>query len=199
MLVDAELGLTADPYASFEGWYAAAEQAAPQPEAVALATVDAEGRPSVRMVLYRGVRDGRFRFYTNYGSRKGLELADNPHAALLFYWQPLRRQVRIEGRIEPLSAADSDAYFATRDRDSQVGAWASRQSVPIADRAALEARMADFQARFEGGEVPRPPFWGGYGLRPACFEFWQNRPNRLHDRYCYTPTEHGWQAHRLSP
>ena len=197
--VDEELSLEADPFRSLATWYAAAEQADPQAYAMALATVDAAGRPGLRMVLYRGLSAGALRFYTNYASRKAHELAANPHAALLFHWQPLRRQVRIEGRVAPLPAADSDAYFATRDRESQLGAWASRQSTPIASREALLAGMERMRERFAGQAVPRPPNWGGYGLVPDAFEFWQNRPNRLHDRLRYEHSGDAWRVERLSP
>jgi pyridoxamine 5'-phosphate oxidase len=212
MWIDAELKLEADPRRSFDRWYAAAEAADPQPQAMALATVDGAGQPHARMVLFRGWSEGGLRFFTNYTSGKGGELAANARAALLFYWQPLHRQVRIEGTVERLARAESEAYFASRDRESRLGAWASRQSTPIASRAALEQRMEAMRARFGKGngkgegksegeeeEVPCPPFWGGYRLRPALFEFWQNRPNRLHDRFRYLPAGEGWRAERLSP
>jgi pyridoxamine 5'-phosphate oxidase len=198
--VDEELALQADPWASFAAWYAAAEAAAPDhAHEVALATVDAGGQPALRMVLYRGVRAGALSFFTNYASRKAVELAANPAAALLFYWRPLRRQVRIEGRVSPLPTAESDAYFASRDRESQLGAWASRQSAPIASREALLAELERMRERFAGQPVPRPEHWGGYGLAPERFEFWQNRPNRLHDRFRYQRAGEGWQARRLQP
>ncbi|HKI97950.1 MAG TPA: pyridoxamine 5'-phosphate oxidase [bacterium] len=197
--IDAELRLEPDPYSSFETWYAAAEAVVAQPHAMALATVDGEGRPSLRMVLFRQVADGAFRFYTNCGSRKAAELAANPAAALLFHWHPLGRQVRLEGRVSPLADEDSDAYFATRDRESQLGAWASRQSAPLASREALQAEMARMRERFADRPVPRPEHWGGYGLVPERFEFWQNRPNRLHDRFRYERESGGWRVERLSP
>ena len=197
--VDAELGLAADPYRSFDTWYEAAAAADPQPYAMALATVDAQGQPSLRMVLFRGVVAGALRFYTNYGSRKAAELTANPRSALLFHWPALHRQLRIEGRVSILPAAESDAYFATRDRESQLGAWASHQSAPLASREHLLERMERFRERFAGGAVPRPPHWGGYGLLPARFEFWQNRANRLHDRYRYDRSGAGWQVQRLAP
>lgn len=199
MLIDPELALDSDPYRSFATWYAAAESADPRPDAVALATADAGGPPSLRIVLFRGVQGGGFRFFTNYDSRKGRQLATNPYAALLFYWQPLGRQVRLEGRVEPLAPPESDAYFATRDRESQLSAWASRQSEPIASREALMAKVEALRERFAGGDVPRPEFWGGYCLLPSQFEFWHHRENRLHDRFRYTLGAEGWLVNRLSP
>lgn len=197
--VDAELALQADPFRSLDAWYAEAEAVDPQAHAMALATVDAEGRPTLRMVLYRGVSAGALRFYTNYGSRKAHELAANPQAALLFHWKPLGRQIRIEGRVAQLSAADSDAYFATRDRESQLGSWASRQSEPMASREVLLAELERMRERFAGQPVPRPEHWGGYGLTPQRFEFWQNRPSRLHDRFRYDRDGEAWRVTRLQP
>lgn len=199
MIIDAELGLEADPFGSFDRWYAAAEAADPQPDAMALATVDGAGRPSLRMVLYRGRSEGGFRFFTNYRSRKGEELAANPQAALLFYWQPLRRQVRIEGHVEMLPGEESDAYFDSRDPESRLAAWASRQSASLPSREALLEDMERMRERFSGESPPRPGFWGGYRLLPRRFEFWQNRPNRLHDRMLYVSEDEGWRAERLSP
>jgi pyridoxamine 5'-phosphate oxidase len=197
--VAAELGLQADPYPSFAAWYAAAEQADAQPQAMALASVDAAGQPSARMVLLRGVVEGAFCFFSHYAGRKARELAANPRAALLFYWQPLGRQVRIEGSVAALPAAHSDAYFAGRDRESQLGAWASAQSEPIASREALLAELERARERFAGAPVPRPAHWGGYGLLPQAFEFWQNRPNRLHDRFRYQRAGQAWRVERLAP
>lgn len=197
--VEEELRLEAGPFRSFETWFAAAEAVDAQANAMALATVGPDGQPSLRMVLYRGMEAGGPRFFTNLASRKAHELAAQPAAALLFHWQPLRRQVRIEGTVAPLPAASSDAYFAGRDRESQLGAWASRQSEPLPDRAALLARMEALRERYAGQPVPRPPFWGGYRLLPQRFEFWQNRPNRLHDRFRYEREGDAWRVQRLAP
>ncbi|MCZ0935641.1 MAG: pyridoxamine 5'-phosphate oxidase [Gemmatimonadetes bacterium] len=184
------LEAAADPYDLFRDWFRDAEASGLLlPESMALATATGDGRPSVRMVLLKGVGPDGFRFFTNYGSRKAGELDDNPQASLCCYWSVLERQVRIEGRVERLSAEDSAAYFATRDRGSRIGAWASAQSRPIADRAGLEAQVAEAEARFEGRDVPLPDFWGGYILVPDRIEFWQGRANRLHDRLEYTPRE----------
>ncbi len=199
MQIDAELDLWPDPYRSFAGWYAAAERADPLPHAMALATVAPDGRPSLRMVLYRGLAGEGLRFYTSYASRKADELLRNPRAAALFYWQPLRRQVRVEGAVELLPLEDSDAYFAGRDRDSQLSAWASAQSRPVPSREALLERQQAYRRHFASRAVPRPPFWGGYRLLPEVFEFWQNRPNRLHDRFRYTRSGGGWRVERLAP
>ena len=193
-----------DPYDLFNDWFRDAEASGLLlPESMALATATGDGRPSVRMVLLKGFGPGGFCFYTNYGSRKATELDDNPQASLCFYWSVLERQVRIEGRVERLSTDDSAAYFATRDRGSRIGAWASAQSRPIADRAGLEAQVAEAEARFEGRDVPLPGFWGGYVLVPDRIEFWQGRANRLHDRLEYTPrhTPHdgSWKIARLQP
>jgi pyridoxamine 5'-phosphate oxidase len=189
----------ADPLVQFGRWYGEASTAMASPEAMALATAGADGRPSVRMVLLKAWGEDGFVFYTNLGSRKGRELAANPHAALLFYWEPRGRQVRIEGPVEPVGPRESDAYFATRPRGGQIGARASRQSEPIGDRRSLEARVEEVQAEYEGRPVPRPGWWGGLRVRPERLEFWQNRENRLHDRLLYTPATGGWAVTRLQP
>ena len=166
---------------------------------VALATADAQGRPSVRMVLLRGVDERGFSFFTNYNSRKGRELAENPNAALCFHWIALDEQIRIEGSVEPLSAAESDAYFNSRARGSQIGAWASEQSQPLPAREVLEERYRDFERKFEGTAVQRPTFWGGFRLIPRRIEFWYGRPDRLHDRVVYSRETRGWRIERLYP
>jgi pyridoxamine 5'-phosphate oxidase len=166
---------------------------------VALATADAEGRPSVRMVLLRGADERGFVFHTNYNSRKAGELAANPHAALCFHWPTLEEQIRVEGRIERLPSSESDAYFATRPRGSQLGAWASEQSMVLPSRESLEEQYRAIERRFEGSPIPRPPFWGGFRLVPARIEFWFGRPDRLHDRLSYTREADGWRIERLYP
>ncbi|WP_419950934.1 pyridoxamine 5'-phosphate oxidase [Candidatus Palauibacter sp.] len=194
------LEAAADPHELFDRWFADAEASGLLlPESMALATTTADGRPSVRMVLLKGAGLDGFRFFTNYGSRKAAELDENPRAALCFYWSVLERQVRIEGRVERLSTEESAEYFATRGRGSQVGAWASEQSRPIAGRARLEAQVNEIEARFAGEDIPLPDFWGGYRLLPDRFEFWQGRANRLHDRLAYTPRDGGWEITRLQP
>jgi pyridoxamine 5'-phosphate oxidase len=191
-----------DPVAQFRAWLADAELAGvPLPNAMAVATADTKGRPSVRNVLLRGV-DGRgFAFYTNRESRKGRQLISNPHAGLVFLWKELDRQVQITGPVEQVDDAESDAYFATRPRDAQLGAWASRQSEVLTGRGELEERLAEFDERFPA-EVPRPPNWGGFRVRPATVEFWQGRRHRLHDRFLYAAdpdSASGWRVERLSP
>lgn len=189
-----------DPFALFDAWYAKAQASEPNdPNAMALATADVQGRPSVRMVLLKGHGVDGFVFYTNREGRKAADLAVNPHAALLFHWKSLRRQIRIEGAVTHATDAESDAYFASRSRDSQLGAWASDQSRPLADRATFEARFEDVKARFEGGDVPRPPFWGGYRVTPAVIEFWQDRAHRLHERRVFTRAGGGWTEGMLYP
>lgn len=192
--------MTADPDALFEEWFAEARLAEPNdPDAMTLATSDAGGRPSARMVLLKGHDEAGFVFYTNSRSRKGVELAANPEAALLFHWKSLRRQVRIEGSVEPVEDATADAYFATRGRESQLGAWASDQSRTMPSRAAFEQRYQHLAAQYEGRDVPRPPHWWGYRLRPARIEFWTDRAHRLHERRLFTRTDHGWEESLLYP
>jgi pyridoxamine 5'-phosphate oxidase len=192
--------LVADPLEQFTRWFDEACKAPLQePNAMTLATVDAAGQPAARTVLLKGIDRRGLTFYTNLDSRKARELAVNPLAALLFWWPPHARQVRFEGAIEPVEAAEADAYFATRPRGSQIGAWASAQSSVIADRAAVEAAEQEMAARFADRPVPRPPFWGGYRLVPERVEFWQGRSNRLHDRLRYTRDAGCWQIERLAP
>lgn len=190
-----------DPLEQFHAWFREAREAGiALAEAMALATASIGGVPSVRMVLLKGVDEHGFVFYTGLDSRKARELAENARAALLFYWTSLGRQVRIEGAVTPVSRPEAEAYFATRPRGSQVGAWASRQSEPLASREELEAAARELTARFEGGDVPLPARWGGYRLLPDRYEFWQHRDDRLHDRLAYVPTEPGpWHVERLAP
>jgi len=191
-----------DPLFLFREWLAEAERTEPaDPEAMAVATVDAEGMPNVRMILLKGADEHGFVFYTNCESAKGLELAANPKAALLFYWKSLGRQIRIRGAIEPVTDAEADAYFATRHRESRIGAWASSQSRPLASRAALDESVACYTKEFADGDVPRPSYWHGYRVRPIEIEFWQHRDFRLHDRIVFRrPTPDGaWTKTRLYP
>ncbi|MCW3846688.1 pyridoxamine 5'-phosphate oxidase [Sphingomonas sp. LB-2] len=189
-----------DPFALFDAWYAEARASEPNDSnAMALATVGADGQPSVRMVLLKGHGTDGFVFYTNRESRKAGELGPGSKAALLFHWKSLRRQIRIEGAVSFATDAESDAYFASRSRDSQLGAWASDQSRPLDSRETFEARFEAIKARFEGGAVPRPPHWGGYRVTPARIEFWQDRAHRLHERRLFTRTESGWTEGLLYP
>ncbi|MCP8889208.1 pyridoxamine 5'-phosphate oxidase [Sphingomonas faeni] len=192
--------MSEDPIALFDAWYAEArETEINDSNAVALATADAEGRPSVRMVLLKGHGPDGFVIYTNRESRKAGNLAVNRYAALLFHWKSLRRQVRIEGPVSLVSDAESDAYFASRGRDSQLGAWASDQSRPLDSRETFEQRFAEMQARFEGSDVPRPPHWGGYRIAPDRIELWQDREHRLHERRLFVREDGGWSAGLLFP
>lgn len=189
-----------DPYRLFAEWFAEAQASEPNdPDAMALATSTPDGRPSVRMVLLKGHGPEGFTFYTNLDSRKGAELAANPRAALLFHWKSLRRQVRVEGQTESVSDADADAYFATRSRDSQLGAWASWQSRPLDARETFEKRYAEVEHRFDGRPVQRPPRWSGFRLKADLFEFWSDRPHRLHERRLFTPERDGWREGLLYP
>jgi pyridoxamine 5'-phosphate oxidase len=167
--------------------------------AMTLATADKEGRPSARIVLLKGVDDRGFLFYTNYQSRKGRELAENANAALVFYWDEQERQVCVTGTVTRLPESESDAYFASRPRGSRIGAWASDQSRNVTGRPALENKWAETEKEFHGRDIPRPPHWGGYVLQPARIEFWQGRPNRMHDRFCYERKGVGWEITRLCP
>lgn len=190
---------SADPITEFKAAIARAEQRQIDITPVALATADAAGRPSVRMVLLRGLDDRGFVFHTNYNSRKGRELAANAYASLCFHWPEIEEQIRVEGPVERLGDEESDAYFAGRPRGSQLGAWASMQSAPLDSRATLEQRIAECEARFMGQPVPRPPFWGGFRIKPDRVEFWFGRPDRLHDRVLYTRAGSGWKVDRLYP
>ncbi len=192
---------TPDPLALFHAWLAEAEAREPNdPNALALATATPDGRPSVRMVLLKHADADGFVFYTNLESRKGEELKANPEAAMLFHWKSLARQVRVEGPAEPVTDEEADAYFATRARGSQIGAWASPQSRPLEGRFELERRIATYTAKFGVGSVPRPPHWSGFRLRPRAIEFWENRPFRLHDRTVYHARADGtWVTEKLYP
>lgn len=189
-----------DPFDLFGAWFAEAQASeVNDANAMSLATATADGRPSVRMVLLKDWDAQGFVFYTNFHSRKGGELAANGHAALLFHWKSLRRQIRIEGGIVEVTPAEADAYFHSRPRDSQLGAWASLQSEPMAERFELERRMANYTAQYEGKPVPRPPHWSGYRVIPDDFEFWLDRPFRLHERITFARAANGWRSGRLYP
>ncbi|MFQ5619175.1 MAG: pyridoxamine 5'-phosphate oxidase [Rhodospirillales bacterium] len=189
-----------DPIGLFKDWLADAERSEPNdPNAMTLATATADGAASARMVLLKGVDERGFTFYTNLGSRKAEQLSANPRAALCFYWKSLKRQVRVEGTVERVDDAEADAYFATRPRGAQIGAWASRQSHPMDGRFQLEARVARYTARFHVGTVPRPDFWSGFRVFPEHIEFWRDQPFRLHDRVVYHRDGGGWTRQRLYP
>ena len=196
----AESDIAPDPVEQFRRWFDAALAAdLHEPNAMTVATATPEGRPSARVVLLKGFDERGFVFYTNYEGRKGRELDENPRAALLFYWGELERQVRIEGTVSRVSEEEADTYYASRPRGSRLGAWASEQSRVVEGREVLEGRIGDLEAEYEGREVPRPPFWGGYRVGPEVVEFWQGRENRLHDRIAYHRQGAGWEIRRLQP
>ena len=196
----AESDVAADPIEQFRRWFDAALDAGlHEPNAMTVATATRDGSPSARVVLLKGFDSRGFVFYTNYEGRKGRELEENPRAALLFYWGELERQVRVEGTVSRVSEEESDAYYASRPRGSRLGAWASEQSRVVEGRKVLEERTADLEAEYEGREVPRPAFWGGYRVWPEVVEFWQGRENRLHDRIVYRREDEGWKIERLQP
>jgi pyridoxamine 5'-phosphate oxidase len=194
--------MSADPFALFAAWLADARRTEiNDPNAMTLATIGLDGAPDARIVLLKGQDERGFVFYTNYESRKGGELAADPRATLVFHWKSLQRQIRIEGRVERVTATEADAYFASRPRLSKIGAWASDQSRPLAERAELEQRLAAAEARFPGDEVPRPPHWSGFRLVPGRFEFWREMPYRLHDRLIFNrdAAAETWSTNRLFP
>jgi len=195
-----ELSADPDPIALFSRWYDEAEESGLLlPESMSLATSTLTGAPSVRMVLLKGVDQEGFRFFTNYESRKAREIEANPQVALCFYWSVLERQVRVEGSVSRLPKAESEAYFGTRPRGSQIGAWASDQSRKVPDRKTLELKVVDVEGRFDEEDIPLPSYWGGYLLKPHRIEFWQGRADRLHDRLLYTQTDRDWLITRLQP
>jgi pyridoxamine 5'-phosphate oxidase len=192
--------LPSEPVVLFRRWYEDAERAGIHlPNAIALATAAADGRPSIRHVLLRAIEDAGFVFYTNHGSRKGNELDENARAAFSIYWRELDRQISVTGDASRVTEEESDTYFATRPREARLGAWASRQSTELASREELMQRFTAYDAKYPGDDVPRPPFWGGYRIDPITVEFWQGRQHRLHDRFLYERAEDGWSLRRLSP
>jgi pyridoxamine 5'-phosphate oxidase len=200
VLTPSDFTKAAEPFSLFDEWFAEAKaREINDPNAMALATVDAEGLPNVRMVLLKGIDGSGFVFYTNEDSAKGRELAGSGKAALLFHWKSLRRQVRVRGAVAEVSAAEADAYFASRPRDSRVGAWASQQSRPLESRFALEKAAAFYAAKYAIGDIPRPPYWKGFRVTPQAFEFWADRPFRLHDRVSFAREAEGWRKERLYP
>lgn len=197
-----EADVNASPFKQFEKWFddAKAEKLIVEANAMTIATASAGGRPSARIVLLKNFSEEGFIFYTNYESKKGRELAENPHAALLFYWAPLERQVRISGIASRVERTESEAYFQSRPRETQLGAWVSRQSAVIQSRGILDEQLEEIRLRYQDKQVPLPPYWGGYRVVPQEFEFWQGRKSRLHDRLCYTRQADGhWLIARLSP
>lgn len=196
-----ETDVDANPFKQFQTWFSQALQAQlPEPNAMTVATIGSDGKPSARIVLLKDFDENGFVFYTNYDSNKGQQLAKNPWAALVFWWPELERQVRIEGPVEKVSAQESDTYFHSRPIGSQIGAWVSEQSQVISGREVLENRLQELTAKYEGQEVPRPPHWGGYRVTPKEIEFWQGRPSRLHDRLIYKLLDNSnWSIQRLSP
>jgi pyridoxamine 5'-phosphate oxidase len=196
--VDAD-DLDPDPLVSLQSWVQEAEASSTAPQAMTLATATGDGRPSARVLLLRGIDERGLTFFTNRGSRKGEELGANPRAALVLHWWDLGRQARVEGSVEEVSVAESEAYWRSRPRASRIAAWASSQSRPVESRDELEAAYAHAEQRYEGGDVPLPPFWGGYRVVPDLVEFWTHRENRLHDRIRFTRSDDGWRRERLAP
>jgi pyridoxamine 5'-phosphate oxidase len=195
-----EDSISENPYQQFENWFEEAVNAQLlDPYAMSISTVSYHGQPSTRIVYLRGIAENGFKFYTNYKSQKGDDLLENSKTALNFFWGELERQIRIEGEVEKLSKEESDAYFSSRPRESQIGAWASNQSENIKDRKDLEDKVTHFETKFKGLDVTRPLHWGGYIVKPTKIEFWQGRPNRLHDRIVFTKSENSWEISRVSP